>query len=79
MTTYTVAIKSGESGDTSQSTQELDDALDWFTNACTAVMDSEDDVESASLSVDGLICGIIQEPGEGDDGRVVELKRRKVA
>ena len=81
MTKYTVAIKGEADGPTAKSTDDLDDALDWYTNACTAVMDPEEDLQAASLAVVGVVWAIIQENGVGGDGpgEVVELQARKVA
>jgi hypothetical protein len=68
MTTFTVAIHTGEGGPEARSTADLDDALDWFTNAVTAVMDSDDATTFATLAADGVICGAIREGGLGGDG-----------
>lgn len=77
MTTYTVAIHAEEDGPTAQSTADLDDALDWFTNACTDVMDPEGAVSFATLAVDGVIVGAIKAGGLAPEGGEV-LQMRKV-
>jgi hypothetical protein len=58
----------------SRSTADLDEALDWFTNAVTSVMDDGSDFEFASLAVDGVICGMIQEGGIPPSGEVIDMK-----
>lgn len=80
MTTYTVAIKGEQDGPTAKSTPDLDSALDWYTNACTAVMEPEEDCSFASLSVDGVMWAVIQEGGiPPGGGEVIDLQARKVA
>jgi hypothetical protein len=75
---YTVAITGEE--DTSKDTNDLDAALDWFTNACTAVMDPEDDVSSATFKVNGETWGYMVEGGPPGGGEVIDLgQARKVA
>lgn len=77
MTKYTVAIRSTDAADEARSTDELDDALDWFTNAATEVMDDESPVTFASLAVNGVQCGMIEEPGMAPEGgEVVRLRQR---
>lgn len=76
MTTYTVAVQEADAGPTAQSTADLDDALDWFTNGCTEVMDPESDVTFATLAVDGVICGAIRAGGlSPEGGEVVALRQ----
>lgn len=78
MTKFTVSI-TGEGGAVdAKDTQDADDALDWFTNAATEVMDEESDITAASLAVDGAVWGSIQEGGlEPDDGaKVVPMRKR---
>lgn len=82
MTTYIVAItEEGEGEPTSRPTENLDDALDWFTNAAEEVMDDESDVTAASLTVDGVLWGFLQEgginapPPEGEAEPAPRLRR----
>lgn len=79
MTSYTVANQSDGSGPAAQSTQDLDEAIDWYTNAVEAVMDQESDVTYAAISVDGVIWGEIRENGLAPQGggEVIDLKPRR--
>lgn len=78
LTTYTVAIQEEDGGPTAKSTKDLEEALDWFTNAVDDVMDLEGHVVFATLSVNGLIYGAIRAGGLAPEGgEVVNL--RKVA
>jgi hypothetical protein len=83
MTTYVVAIREeGEAEATARSTDNMDDALDWFTNAATEVMDQESEVTFASFSVDGALWGVLQEGGiNPPDGEAepVPARLRRVA
>ena len=81
MTTYTVAITSEAEGPTAQSTDDLDAALDWFGNACDSVLSPDEDVQFTSISVGGVVWGMVREGGlaQDDGGEVVELKARRVA
>lgn len=78
MTKYTVAVH-GEEGPNAQTTENVDDALDWFTNACTAVVDpgpDDPEVAFASFAVDGVIWGMVRAGGlDGDGGEVVQLRK----
>jgi hypothetical protein len=74
MTKFTVAIKGDDGEVTARSTEDLDDALDWFTNAVTEVMDPEEDLSFASLSVAGQVWGMIQHGGLSPDGEVVQIR-----
>lgn len=73
MTKYTVAVK-GEGDAEMRSTDDLDDALDWFTNACTEVMSADADLEFASLVIDGVVHGVINAAGIDPDDHVLEMK-----
>lgn len=77
MTTYVVAIETEGSGREERPTTDLEDALDWFTNACTAVMDEEDDVIRAELRAGRVLVGVIAAAGVTPDpgGEVVEMRR----
>lgn len=73
MTTYAVAIRGEE--DATRTTSDVDEALDWYTNACTEVIDPEGDLTYASLSVDGIVWASAQEGGiQPDGGEVINLK-----
>lgn len=78
MPNYTVAVH-GEDGPNARTTTDVDDALDWFTNACTAILDpgaDDPEVTFASLSVDGVIWGMVRGDGlDGDGGEVVPLRK----
>lgn len=66
MTKYTVAVN-GDEGPSARSTEVLDDALDWFTNAVTEVLDpaepAGDLVTFASLSIGGKLHAVVQADG----------------
>jgi hypothetical protein len=83
MSNYTVAIK-GEGEATARSTEDLDEALDWFTNSVTLVMDpaeEDDDVTHATLQVDGITVAIVAIGGIGPTGEAMTggPKLRRVA
>lgn len=78
MTTYTVEVRDDDGEPKSRSTEALDDALDWYTNAVEAVMDDEHELTFAALTVDGVVWGMIQENGltPGGGGEAVEAAPR---
>lgn len=73
MTKYTVAVR-GEGDIEARTTYDLDEALDWFTNACTEVMEKQGELTFASLTADGVMHGLINSDGIAPDGEVVRLK-----
>lgn len=80
MTKYTVEIRErdGQAGE-DQSTEDVDEALDWFTNAATEVIEDDGGLELATLKVGDFVWGVIERGGimPPDGGEVVSL--RKVA
>lgn len=83
MSKYTVSIK-GDGDATARSTEDLDEALDWFTNAVTDVMDPAEDGDElthAMLIVDGVTCAICAIGGIGPTGEAMTggPKLRRVA
>lgn len=81
MTSYTVAIRGeDDASPQARSTDDVDDAVDWFTNAIDAVMDPEADANFASLTVDGKIWGVIQEGGLRPDGaEIIDIEQVRAA
>lgn len=78
MTRFTVSIRT-DGAATAQSTDDLDAALDWFTNAATEVMDDESDLDLATIQVDGVIWGKIEAGGIEPDpgGEVIPLRQAR--
>lgn len=81
---FSVTIVDEESPDpATQTTADIDEALDWFTNAVTEVLEGDSEVVFASITVDGVLWGEVREGGlaRGDDGggEVVPLRRTKAA
>lgn len=76
LTTYTVAIQEEDGGPTAKSTQDLEEALDWFTNAVDDVMDQDGHVIFATLAVNGVITGMIRAGGLAPEGgEVINLRQ----
>jgi hypothetical protein len=48
-----------------QTTTDVNEALDWFTNACTEIFEEESGVNIATLVVDGVEWGRIEFGGPG--------------
>lgn len=82
MSVYTVSIK-GEGEATARTTEDLDEGLDWFTNAVTAVLDPDDDADApthALLQIDGITVAIVAISGVSPTGEAMEgPKLRRVA
>jgi hypothetical protein len=76
---YTVTIVDEDQAEPeSKTTADLEEALDWFTNAASEVMEGESEIVMASIAVDGKLWGLVREgglepPGEGE---VIPLPRR---
>jgi hypothetical protein len=79
MTKYTLSIvRDGERS--TRSTEDEEAAIDWFTNAATALFDPDDSLSSAELQVDGVIWGLLSEDGitpPEEGGEVIPLRRRR--
>ena len=76
MTRYIVTAEGDP--ESPMATADFDEALDWFTNACTEVMAEDGNLESASISRDGVLHGqIYRNPPSVDTDEFINL--RKVA
>jgi hypothetical protein len=85
---FAVTVKDEDAAEPiTRRTRNMDEALDWFTNAATEVVENESPFVFASIEVDGVIWGEIREGGiepmgDGGGGEVVQLptpRRRRAA
>lgn len=67
---YTVTATQEDGEEIPQETAKLDDALDWFTNACTLVADPDNQLARVEFAVGGVVWGVMAEGGldEEDPG-----------
>ena len=68
----------------SRTTEDEEEALDWFTNAASEVFDTESPIIAASIRVDGQPWGMVTEggldpPAGGGEGEPVPIRRRTKA
>lgn len=68
---YTVTATQEDGEETAQETADLDEALDWFTNACTLVADPDNQLAKVEFAAGGTVWGVFEEDGitpddEGD-------------
>lgn len=62
MTIYRVAVRKDDGTVEAQTTEDEDDALDWFGNGVDAVFDREDNTVETTLEVEGVVWGMVKEP-----------------
>jgi hypothetical protein len=83
MSDYTVTIVDEDQAEPeAKTTADLDEALDWFTNAASEVMEGESEIVMASIAVDGKLWGLVREGGlepPAGDGEVVPMRRTRAA
>ncbi len=76
-------VDEDEPGPVSKTTEDLDEALDWFTNAASEVFEAESPIVMASITVDGKLCGLVREGGleqpPAGDGEVIPMRRTRAA
>jgi hypothetical protein len=80
---YTVTIVEEDIAEPSaQTTGDEQEAMDWFTNAASEVLEGDSEVVYAKVEVDGVLWGEIREGGlvpPAGGGEVVPLRRTRAA
>ena len=75
-------IDEEEAAPDSRTTQDLEEAVDWFTNAASEVFDHESPIIAAAIRVDGKPWGMVTENGldpPAGDGEPVPIRRTRAA
>lgn len=61
---YRVAVQHEDGDSKAEETGNRREALDWFVEAAEAVLKPGEDLVRVALEVNGVVWGLVREPGE---------------